>query len=1004
MKSPRSLAALGVLTLAVLASQPHADTATTTAATPPPAAPKELPWEVIADNGDMVLPDLYYSENSENEQVMSLKVEGRHQIDHLIYPTIGNPKIFFRDNTKDSVLMVLRMEPETLQRFSPVTATDQTGKPIPIRHRDGVYAYGLQTWDKNNGIHILLVSREQRVWPGEKGKTASEINDAGIPGVSIAGRQGVYEIRPTQMGIQPDNYPGMPAEFKKRETVRMYFDTADLKDVAQQSPIPQGLYDIRIETREGGQVTGVDSSYNGLQIYDQSPKAGDNIIALSFSDAQINEGTLFQKFAVPHLQQLVQYLDTTDNPTVQAAMYITFNGDLHDGGAVLQRYPRAVGTEYANEATTILEQLKWLRKPVFLTAGNHDGYVSMGHVPPEIDKVTRGTSKLLNLDKDKFAKEFDDKEGNSTLSDPHATDTIETVINEAKQDSTWPGLAEDKNLDAWHNYINKTANGYQGGYHLDIFDGSHARTVGTDFSSWHEIPAQQRNMVFYDGQYQWRKTYGPLYYDYSISTLADNGSIASTNRSISANSFELRQHWRSGWGMYTVNYGGGMSQVQMDWLSHEIKRFAGDDVTLFAHHDPRGGHNGKDYPFYFQYVDYGSQVNKDDSAATSVLKPNYFSQQNVSLTQALTDYGHNREELHGWYEEEKEKLKDEAQTKFLNKAVNWLGKSYGTGMAYSLVNFMAGESLEGALCPKGVAVADKDVAELGCMHDGLQEWMTRDKSFDCTADARAPFPDEDRSVAGKDAQTYGRCTPGHSWYSGYELMNLVTTHPNVRTMVLGHTHFNSIDVYKPNEPLVPDHLTLDAQTMTNLQALEASGPMRTRNVTQLSINKAAATITYPFERTLQGHELVILRVTTAADLTSQYVSPVLAGDAKKAKMYGFQALTFFPNDASGQKRLNQVDYYRNMADNKADYRFVTKLDINRGENQRAADGFDSGQTTEAKTADGQTIADLVKNNPLSCDFRFDAPISSEQTAQCQDKWKEMAPSAPAPDFPVYHGR
>ena len=38
------------------------------------------------------------------------------------------------------------------------------------------------------------------------------------------------------------------------------------------------------------------------------------------------------------------------------------------------------------------------------------------------------------------------------------------------------------------------------------------------------------------------------------------------------------------------------AQTQMEWLDRELarSRLTNEDVTILMHHDPRGGHNGKD--------------------------------------------------------------------------------------------------------------------------------------------------------------------------------------------------------------------------------------------------------------------------------------------------------------------------------------------------------------------------------------------------------------------------
>src|SRR5262249_30211755 len=90
----------------------------------------------------------------------------------------------------------------------------------------------------------------------------------------------------------------------------------------------------------------------------------------------------------------------------------------------------------------------------------------------------------------------------------------------------------------------------------------------------------------------------PLFYSWKLGK----------NFYLSLNSFELRQHRRSGWGMYTVNYGGGISAVQMAWLDRELLRAKADGsgVVVLGHHGPRGGHHGKDSGYYVEQLDYKS--------------------------------------------------------------------------------------------------------------------------------------------------------------------------------------------------------------------------------------------------------------------------------------------------------------------------------------------------------------------------------------------------------------
>ena len=110
------------------------------------------------------------------------------------------------------------------------------------------------------------------------------------------------------------------------------------------------------------------------------------------------------------------------------------------------------------------------------------------------------------------------------------------------------------------------------------------------------MPQGQRNFILYDGFYQWQKTYGPLYRSWAFGN----------DLYLGLNSFEIRQHRRSGWGMYTVNYGGGMSPVQLEWVRKQLEQAQNQNrnVTIVEHQDPRGGHYGQDFSYYFSQIDY----------------------------------------------------------------------------------------------------------------------------------------------------------------------------------------------------------------------------------------------------------------------------------------------------------------------------------------------------------------------------------------------------------------
>src|SRR5262249_7939118 len=154
-----------------------------------------------------------------------------------------------------------------------------------------------------------------------------------------------------------------------------------------------------------------------------------------------------------------------------------------------------------------------------LTVGNHDGYVATGQIPALIDPLGTGLKSAV----DKAAPK------------------------------EWPNF----NFDDFKAYLDKSKSNL-GGLHLDIFTGQFARRdQAKTFSKGRiQISRPDRNMVLYDGFHQWHKTYGPTYAEFAFGK----------NVYMNLNTYDLRQHRRSGWGMYTVNYGGGISKVQAEWL------------------------------------------------------------------------------------------------------------------------------------------------------------------------------------------------------------------------------------------------------------------------------------------------------------------------------------------------------------------------------------------------------------------------------------------------------
>ena len=498
----------------------------------PESALRERPWEVISKKGETYLANVFYAEPSQNEQVMPWTIDGRTMIDRLVYPTLGNPNLYVKADAEDELVMVLRIEPDAFDHLAPARAPEGGDSPLKVV---------TLTEDGDNELNFVLVARSARA-------SATESTTTQLP------REGVYKIRPSKILESPEP-ADMPAALRRRKTLRFVFDRAAMANV------PAGLYDARFEVRKAGALFAnvFEYQYNAVRVFDD---AGDEYTTVNVTDTQVATGAEYKSLTADKLDDFVDGVNAETDPSVKNAAFITFNGDLHNGGSPGTVRQRAVAKTYMDEAKRIVAALKRLNLPIFLTAGNHDGYAAIGHVPS-------------------LVKSFDQKLG----------DSLQKVVEE-QNNIPWP----DFSWSAYAAFLTETE-ATPGGLHKDIFEGSFERRIGETFSaSFKEVPRRERNMVLYDGFYQWQKTYGPLYTSWTFGK----------NRYVSMNSYELRQHRRTGWGMYTVNYGGAVSKMQLEWLDRELTRGknAGEDVVVLMHHDPRGGHQGVDHGYYTPMIEF----------------------------------------------------------------------------------------------------------------------------------------------------------------------------------------------------------------------------------------------------------------------------------------------------------------------------------------------------------------------------------------------------------------
>lgn len=786
---------------------------------PPVDLRKERPWEVISEKGETYLSDVFYADAVQNEQVMPYAIDGHVMIDRLIYPTLGNPNLYTKSDAKDSFMMVMRLEDAAIKHLEPKTTGTKAGTEL---------GQVQLTENGTNGIYFFLVPRSARA-------STTTIKTTALFGTGTD----VIRIKPSEILVHPEPVD-MPAALKARKTYRFVFR----KDVM--AAVAAGLYDVRMEVRQNGNlVTSAGSpvyeyQYNALRVFDTE---SDDYNALNVTDTQVSIGDLYDGKTLAKLDDFVYFVNTTPNTSVRSAAFITFNGDLHNGGSPGGFRQRFVATTYAGEAKVIVEALKNLTIPIFLTVGNHDGYVATGHVPGAVRSAENaiGTS-------------------------------LEEVVGEATP-KAWPNF---KFAD-YQAYLDRTKD-VLGGLHRDIYTGRFVRTKGDTFSTgWKEMPTAERNMFLYDGLQQWQKTYGPLYFSWKFGK----------NRYVNLNSYEMRQHRRSGWGMYTVNYGGALGETQVDWVDRELTRAQddGSDVVLLAHHDPRGGHNGTDFGYLFEQIEYQS-------------------------------------------------------------------------VQQSAFNYIVSEVINPVVCklPWWALSSNKQEA---CLHDGLQEWMRPDPELDC-------LPTE----KGADGKCMANLFTGPSakplQFSNVQLLERIAKNPQVRTLIFGHTHYNSYEMWQAGDELLPGRIPIDDWAVKKFASLEITNPVRghaeverqrpystfapysqpsyanvdyrrdtydPNEVDEKPIDARVRAYAAQYERavrdvhrTLDGsgkpRELSILRLTCNADLTSQKYND-------KA-MYGFSVLHVTKKTdarAYAVPQINRLTFFINAGNDRFD--LVKTVDIDR---------------------------------------------------------------------------
>lgn len=742
------------------------------------------PWEL--NNGvESYVPNIFYNADSETGQIMPMTVKlddsvnskRLYAIERILYPTLGNPNLYVRneDSYIDDITVLLRVEKKLIYSLRKA-GTKQDNEDFKWQS-----IFKINKNDSKKLIEFELIPKSLRNGGKSADNCSSNNFDSGKLATIIPSQMVEY-LHPTDLGFGNDgflkalDYDGNHAapvgtELVQKGTVAFKFYKNDLLDVCP------GMYDLRVNFKGINQNIS-EVQKNAIRIFNEIPNKG-NYTVINITDTQITvdfkgkrselelgianpvtttlNGELsekkFKEMTHDHLIEFVTYINKKINegndPQFINSAFISFNGDLHNGGSPLTVDASGVADTYNREASAVLKILSELSIPIVLTAGNHDGYVTM---LSQFAAQTNWKKHLKGLFNE-FGSEYRFGMEIGSLANRLELSLFDKPLNFdllMEKDSKFPSI-----------------NSPPGGNHINIFSGNIIRDVSPSYESWKGVPYSESNIVLFDGFNQWRKTYGPLYSSFRFGK----------NYFININSYDLRQHRRSGWGMYTVNYGGGVSQFQMDWIHRQMQKAQeeGLDIVLLSHHDPRGGHRGQDFPYLFKLIDFG-------------------------------------------------------------------------GAKQSLFNYIKGEVVNPEVCKTPSALQNTETS-LSCMHDGLQEWMRPDSDYDCDISLREGA---DKTCALTDSN--------QRYFSNYTLLNLINENTNVRTMLLGHTHYNSVEVkYGSNEELIPSKLIMDAEQRKRIQ--EAEGFYFLRNIKVMNeLNKILGRVTDSVSKIAVGLKSILSKV------------------------------------------------------------------------------------------------------------------------------------------------
>ncbi|MBT3984464.1 MAG: metallophosphoesterase [Bacteriovoracaceae bacterium] len=487
-------------------------------------------WELRTSQGEMVLPDIFYSENFQNEQLSPLELEdGKYLIKDIIYPTIGNPNLYTRSDIKDELLIVMR---SNLGNVAPLFK-DTRESLTWANDFDQTPGANLELSD-DSSLKVYLVRKNLRPFT------------SGAKIIPIKG--GINRIVPSRIFVHDQlDYPDA---FNERHTYRLIFNQKSLENVKA------GLYDLRIEYELDDGTPYSEFQYNAVHISNKSPT--NNFDVINIADTQVSQhmGILTrispQRKSDRQFQEFANFVNSTKESQIRGAEFILSNGDMMNGGGFGLFSAQKIFFNYSDEAGAVFKTVKKLNYPTFLLPGNHDGHVSFGYTPKFSSKRKKmGTFVMA-------ARELDSQKGN--------------ILHRFLE-----GVFPDK----------------YSGHRVDIFSGKYMRKGDSDSieDSYVFLKEEDRNVVVYDGFNHWRKNFGPLNYSFKYGN----------HYFIGVNSFDLRQHRRTGFGQYIANYGGMIGPAQMEWLKKEVE-FAtnqGFSISIISHHDPRGGEKSEWQGHYY---------------------------------------------------------------------------------------------------------------------------------------------------------------------------------------------------------------------------------------------------------------------------------------------------------------------------------------------------------------------------------------------------------------------